>query len=306
MKAVEQAKAQKAVDKIQNNNFDENDIDGLFMRLRAYSHGHKALREFADLVAHNDQRDRGMTNTYLEGMYLNGKFLGEYRHQKRPLDITKPFPLYVKKLMKYQVDKAEEKFLREKFSVTPKQLKSQIDNLFAEDKKTDTAYPTKVKVDSGTVGALQHLFSFLKVEPVITQALLIDQLISVLRKNQIAFDEATIRQMAPRITLCALLLLHEVRFDFGGPETGYCLISFEKKTPPESIGPLKVLGHVVLDKEGKNFDLCFEVMSTTLKTDKWCDTSAIDLESFNNLGPGQPIRLVGNLCLGTDFKLIRM
>ena len=38
MKQEEKIKAQKIIDKIETGNFDENDIDSLFMKLRPYSY----------------------------------------------------------------------------------------------------------------------------------------------------------------------------------------------------------------------------------------------------------------------------
>lgn len=78
MKLIEKIKAQKIVDKIQSNQFDENDIDGLFMRLRLYSKEQYIFKEIADFVAHNDARDRGLANKSLETMYPRMKYFIEY------------------------------------------------------------------------------------------------------------------------------------------------------------------------------------------------------------------------------------
>ncbi|HDU8584939.1 TPA: hypothetical protein RG682_000381 [Vibrio alginolyticus] len=96
MKPIDKTKAQKLVTKLEAGDFDENDVDNLFMRLRAYSHGNKVFREVADFVAHNDERNRGITNESLEAFYLSFKFFEEYTSSKKPLDITSPFPLYIK------------------------------------------------------------------------------------------------------------------------------------------------------------------------------------------------------------------
>lgn len=138
MKAAEKAKAQKVIDKIQDGRFDENDIDNLFMRLRAYSGEHRVFREIADFVAHNDSRYKGMTNASLEAFYLSLQYFVDYPYQDKALDVSHPIPLYIKKLMKYQVDKCDPEQLRSEFKVTPERLKSRIDNYFRDDKKAKT------------------------------------------------------------------------------------------------------------------------------------------------------------------------
>ncbi|MDH5356168.1 MAG: hypothetical protein OEY09_17130 [Gammaproteobacteria bacterium] len=100
MKPIEKAKAQKLLVKLESGNFDENDIDNLFMRLRAYSHGNRIFREVADFVAHNDERNKGVATESLEAFYLSFKYFLEYISPKKSLDIGSSFPLYVKKLMR--------------------------------------------------------------------------------------------------------------------------------------------------------------------------------------------------------------
>lgn len=322
MKEIERSKAQKVVDKIQSGTFDENDVDNLFMRLRAYSCGQDVFREFADFVAHNDERDRGIINSSLDAFRLSIKYFIEYASPKKALDISRPFPLYVKRLMKYQVDKSSEAVLREKFSVTRARLKSRIDSLFAEDKKGNTAYLRKGKIGTATIEALQHVLGFIGSHPVITQEALLEQLVVVLRKNHLQFDEGAIAREAPKISLSALLLLHDARFEFHGQKPGYCRISCDNVAIPhntrfvdengrevdykDEFGVLQVLGYVVLDKDGKDLTICFPVMSTSLNVDDWCDQSLFRVGPPTDHANGhlfKVINLGSALCLGSDFKL---
>lgn len=45
MQANEKAKAQRTIEKIESSAFDDNDIDNLFMRLRAFSTGYNVFRK---------------------------------------------------------------------------------------------------------------------------------------------------------------------------------------------------------------------------------------------------------------------
>lgn len=92
MKTIEKSKLQKSIQKIESGSFDENDIDNIFMKLRAYSTKFSVFREIADFVAHNDQRDRGLVNQALEHMYLSMRFFLDYQGEnKKQLDISESF-----------------------------------------------------------------------------------------------------------------------------------------------------------------------------------------------------------------------
>jgi hypothetical protein len=187
MKGIEKNKAQKLIDKIQCGQFDENDIDNLLMRLRAYSSGFPIFREIADFVAHNDQRDRGVINQSLETMYLRMKFFLEYNSPKKSLDLSKPFPSWIKRLMKYQVDKCNEKDLIQKFNVRKERLKSRIDNGFKDNKSTNTTSLKDGKLSQDTVSAIQHVMSFISGNATFTQTEFIADFCKVIEENKGSF-----------------------------------------------------------------------------------------------------------------------
>ena len=93
----------------------------------------------ADFVAHNDSRDRGLANQALEAMYLSMRVFLEYNSPKKTLDLSQPFPLWVKRLMIFQVERCEEEVLKDRVNVTASRLKSRIDNSFKIDKKAKRA-----------------------------------------------------------------------------------------------------------------------------------------------------------------------
>lgn len=93
MKETEMSKVNKIIDKISSGIFDENDVDILLLKLRAYSDGFPLFKELSDFVAHNDLRDRGIINTSMEVMYLRMRWYVEHVAPRKDLDITSPFPL---------------------------------------------------------------------------------------------------------------------------------------------------------------------------------------------------------------------
>jgi hypothetical protein len=201
MKPAEKAKTQKLLTKIESESFDENDIDSLFMKLRAYSLGFPVFREIADFVAHNDQRDRGLANQSLETMYLRMKFFLEYNSPKKVLDLSEPFPLWIKRLMIFQVDKSDETVLRDKFNVSPEQLKTRIKKGFEENQQTKMTIHNG-KLSENTFNSIKYIMSFISGNATITQKQLINELIEVLNKNNITFDESSLRSLSDKITIC--------------------------------------------------------------------------------------------------------
>ncbi len=288
MKLIEKIKAQKIVDKIQSNQFDENDIDGLFMRLRSYSKEQYIFKEIADFVAHNDARDRGLANKSLETMYLRMKYFIEYNSPNKSLNISSEFPLWIKKLLLLQVDKFDESELREKFKVSKQRLKCRIDNGFKEDKRAQTAILKNGKLSTETLSAIGHVMSFLISKPAFTQEEIISELICVIQYNGIDIDIDLFLLQSDKIILCVLLLLHNAIFDFKGYKPGYTRIGCERETISlhtgfidnrnevvnnESFGKLCINGYVVVDRNGADITLVHPLMQTNLDASHWCHDS---------------------------------
>lgn len=214
MKTIEKSKLQKSIQKIESGSFDENDIDNIFMKLRAYSTKFSVFREIADFVAHNDQRDRGLVNQALEHMYLSMRFFLDYQGEnKKKLDISESFPSWIIKLMKYQVEKIDEAILKDKFNVGKSRLISRIDNSFKIDKQKGTATYKDGKLSQITFEAISHCMSFISGTAKFTQEDLVDELVEVLAANHISYDEKLIREQANKITICTLLLFQHSTFN---------------------------------------------------------------------------------------------
>lgn len=281
IKGNERAKAQRTVNDVSSGRFDERDIDHLFMSLRAHCSQHKIFREIADFVAHSEIRDKGITHQSLEAFYLIFKYFSEYVSLKRALYFGMPFPAYIIKLMKYQVDKCDEAKLRQEFNVTKSRLKSRIDNLFKIDNKARTACLYKQLTDSN-FRALQHLLSFIRSHPAYTQDEIISELIEVLSINRLDFNRSAVLSQGDRIMLCILSLIHESEHDFKGHKTGYCNISCETTAVPhgvtyidgkpikieQSYGNLQINGHVVVVNSAKEVTVAYPIITTNLDVDE--------------------------------------
>ena len=74
MKKTERIKIQTVINKILSGNFNEIDIDNLFIKLREYSFGFPLFKEVADFVVHNNERDKGLTTHTLTYLFLVSYF----------------------------------------------------------------------------------------------------------------------------------------------------------------------------------------------------------------------------------------
>jgi hypothetical protein len=319
IKGNEKAKTQRTVDDVSRGNFDERDIDHLFMSLRAHCGHHLIFREVSDFVAHTDIRDKGVTIQSLEAFYLSFKYFSEYVSPKKALDIGGPFPAYVIKLMKYQIDKCKEADLRQKFDVTRNRLKSRIDKLFRIDKKDNTACLSK-RLTEPNYNAIKHILGFIGSHPAYTEEEIISELIAVLNQNKLAFDEKDILSQGDRIMLCILSLIHNSEYDFKGHKKGYCNISCDKQEIPydvsyldekgdpvevkQSYGNLQINGYVVVVNKGKEVTVCYPVITTNLEVENWCSESLFSVEPSNGGIHFRKVNFEGPIGVSEDFQLV--
>lgn len=319
----EKLKVQKTINNIVNGDFDDRTVDSLFMGLRAHSAKHDIFREVADFVAHNDLRDKGLTNRSLEAFYLSFKYFTEYISPKISLDITKPFPIYIKKLMKYQIDKCEDNVLKDKFGVTKMRLKSRIDNLFKDNKREKTTTLKKGSISKPNYDVLKHILGFIGSKPAYTQVEIIAEILSVIRDNDLVVDELKLQDKADKIILCILALIHKSKYAINGHKHGYCEISCEKTSHPyqqryvdpegnevevdESHGKLNINGHVTVKSEKGDVTVCYPVLQTELETEDWCDNSLFVVEPLEFVGKKMMYRKVNFesfVGISDNFKLM--
>lgn len=317
----EKAKLQRTVRELASGDFDERDIDHILMSLRAHSGSCLVLKEISHFVAHNDIRDKGITTNSLEAIYLSFKFFSEFTTLKKPLNIEGPFPSYIVKLMKYQIDKCKESELRDKFNVTKNRLKSRIDNLFKVDKKNKTAN-LKKRISENNYQAIKHILGFIGCHPAYTQEEILTELIQVLRDNNLEFEERDILNQSERIILCIMSLMHNTEYDFNGHKNGHCNISCEKHSIPYemtfvdengdpveidiSFGKLQIHGTVPNINKGREVMMSFPVVTTDLDVEKWCDNTMFNIDHSEAGHKSKVIDFEGDVGVSQQFKLIKI
>ena len=277
MKAIEKVKAQRAVDKIQSGNFDEGDVEMLLMRLRAYSGECNIFRECADFVAHNDARNKGLTNVSLDAFYLSFRFFDEYTGSNKKLDMSKEFPLYVKKLLKYQVGKCTQDELKNELKMSSQKLLAVIDNIFREDKGKKTCILKEGRVSAAKMEAVSRLLSFIKVGPVFTPEQFMADLYGVLEKNDIQYSENQLEVNKAKILLSFSLLLHMTDFKLTDGGSATCFLGCENSWQPDEVSPgewrfgqLSVFGHCEIVRDDKPLTVAYNVFDTGLPASDYC------------------------------------
>ncbi len=318
-------KTQKIITRIESGKFDEMDVDSLFMLLRAFSNNHTIFREISDFVAHNDERKKGITIDSLEAFYLNLKYFIEYISERKELDISNPFPLYIKRLLEFQVDKCKSVDLKSKFDTTKLKLKSKIKSLFEEDKKESTAVLRNIKISKKNIKAIEFLLSFIASIPAFTHKDLLNEIVQVIKDNDLDFDENKFLLQEKRLTLCILMLLHDSKFDFSGHKLGSCKISCENTYIPHNMqlsnpdgsisqhigtfGNLQITGSIILDKNGKDLTVSYPLITTNLKVEEWCHENLFMIKPINEMHPNLLYKFVDFDCelnLEDDGKLSRL
>lgn len=122
MKFSEKTKTEDVIKRIQSGSFDALDVDSLFSKLREYAPRDSVFKEIAHYLAHNREREQGLTRQALYSFQLNLQFITEYLLPKKQLDIYN-LPLWIKELMIFQTYKADEKSFREKYNMSADRIR---------------------------------------------------------------------------------------------------------------------------------------------------------------------------------------
>ena len=267
-------------------------------------------------------RDRGIINTSLQAMYYNFKLLADYVMQKKLVDISKPFPIWIKHLVKYRVDQIDERKLKKGFNLSRKTLKSRIETGFKDDKATKTTVMKEGGISRETITAIDYLLSHMEIKYVFKQNEIIDEIIKVLKLNKIEFNEHNFRKQSDKITLCILLLLHNSVFEIQDYQNGICRISAEQSMIPfnydfrfpaeeqipsnKAFGNLNIHGYLIVKVDGSDMTFAYPIISTNLSVADWCDNVCTPNERQPHGAPTNYRKIFMNhheMSLSADFKL---
>ncbi len=314
MKHVERSKVEKILRKIEDGEFDENDVDGLFMKLRPYTKKLLLFQEIADFVAHNDLRDRGIANTAMETMFLRMKFFAVYQMPGiTQFDIAAPFPSWVKRLFFLLAKRAKLDDLRQ-FDVSPERLAARIENSFKVQGQVARLIPGKLSHQ--TLNAIVHTMSVISGTPIFDQKEVLDRMCLALDTNGFSYNREAIALRSNKITLCILLLMHMAEFSYKALKNGVCQIRSAEETVlvnqravdtngtevelNQSFGKLSLVATVHIHELEKPLSVSHTIMSTDLDAEDWCDEGLFVVEPIT---PEHSHVLWRRLVLGDELRI---
>lgn len=289
----------KNLEIILSGNFGEINVRSLFMELRPFTGENQTFLEFSHLVAH-PSRDKGVVKNWLSYFEVWSNFQHDYFWGDKQLDVLKPFPSYILKILnraiaatsdttfdEFLINKDKIKsYLKKKFLINNSMV-AEIDSKFVLRNQNNPAFHKNI---NGLVKVLDKYVNdqVLNGCPCFTQEQIIKSIIDVLKINGIVFKESYFRVQSNKIMLHILCMLHNSEYKLNDGTIFKCRISgIEYRIENEKL----ISKHLGLrtDSEVKNQkfqDITVPVMnvanvvSTDLPAFVWCNESL-----FENLGP---------------------
>ncbi|WP_428658517.1 hypothetical protein [Runella sp.] len=301
MKKIEEGeriKLQKVISKIELGDFDENDIDNLLMKLRAFAGDNSIFIEISHFVAHNDVRDRGLTHEALELSYFLFKYHFTYKKDNPKFSVNNPFPIYIVKLIEYQLKKVDNQYFKDTFKFSKEEFRKYIKVYIKNSINSDEYLIDLIALDStknkaGFINGILYLIKFLNYPPIYKQSEILDAITDTMRRNALVFSEAKFKSQSNKIMLSILYLLHNTKYDLKEIGYGSCKICFFKKNKIEELSKedsfrevfnntkgefseLILLNQVDGEFDGYPVTTTFYFLMTDLKATDWCTRNLIE------------------------------
>jgi hypothetical protein len=325
LKLKDLAKLDQIIKRIEDGQFDANDVDNLLIRLRPYAGEKSVFVEIANFVAHGDERSRGLAQQSVTGFVDSMRYFQEYVSAKLPLDLSAPFPAYIYRLFVSQVRLSDERRLKAEHKMSHSTLIKKIEANFSIDKKTGTCSLRNKKGGVDLLAALQFITSFIHARAAFHIRDFHAELKEVMRSQMIVFDETAWDAQADRISLAILCLVSNTEFLLAGEGQASCKLETENhfrlirgqrllptgiiSSEPTSFGRLMILGEAMVMCANKvSLRLSFPMIETDLDPHEHCDpTLFVQDRAPDDFGDCEIeiINFARDMSLSSDFKLVR-
>ncbi|MDP0500457.1 MAG: hypothetical protein Q7P63_10185 [Verrucomicrobiota bacterium JB022] len=320
MKAGEKVKTQKIIQKVEQGSFDENDVDNILMKLRDYAQRRRdsVFVEIADFVAHSKTRNRGISVDVMKTMYLNVKFLSEYKFKGRLLDMSSPFPRWIFDFMKLQLDRPFAIDLEGEFGVKLSKLRTDLCQAFTIN--GDDAKLKSGRIPSHVYPAVTRLLSFIDGRAAYSQDALKTEFMRILRECNMQLNGDLFEEQFDRITLCVLLLIHNANVEYGGYRHGICKMYAKPQSiwgyvdPRGSVvyegdfGCLGISAETAVNFGGQDRVFIHGLMESNLDPKDYCDPSLFLQEVYKSedhqVKLNLKLDLSHELMINADFRLV--
>lgn len=319
------AKLSQIIQRIEAGYFDENDVDNLLMKLRAYAGDKTIFLELAHYVAHSNARDRGLAQQSITAFVDSIQYFQEYVSENRPLDLSAPFPAYIYRLFLSQARLSDERRLKAEHKMSHASLIRKIEANFSIDKKTSTCSLRNNKGGVELLAALQFITGFIHSRAAFHVRDFHMELKDVMRVQKVPFDEVAWDAQTDRISLAILCLVSNTEFLLanGGQanckletESHFRLLRGQRRLPtgsmtsePTCFGRLMILGEATVNSANKApVRISFPLIDTDLDPHEHCDHKLfVRDQAPEDFGDCQVeiINLARDMSMSHDFKLVR-
>jgi len=231
-RAIE-VKAKKIIQRIEEGQFTENDIELLLIRLREFSGPKSIFREISHFIAHQ-KRDSGLTFTSLYKVYCRMRAYGEFQYHKKQLDLTAPIDKWFYDFVLFQLDEIESHVLKKKYGFSRKQAKKEFKGFFTENK---AIYTCITKPTQNLINIVNEASSFIKMTPLFSCGDIVSSFSDTFKDLGLLQDSCNFEAQSERLILCLLVLMHKREFHIGKDIFGKTELDF----PAEGTGKIKAL-----------------------------------------------------------------
>ena len=229
-KAIE-VKAKEAVQRIEQGNFSEDDIELLLIRLREYSDTKSIFKELAHFIAHH-KRDSGLTFLSLYKVYCRMRAYGEFQYHKKQIDLSKPIEKWFYDFILFQLDELESYILKKKYGFSRKQAKQKFKSFFCEEKDV---YRCNKTPDEELANIINEASGFIKIKPLFSSEEIVVSFLKTFKDLGLVTDPNDFKMQSDKLILGVLVLMHKREFHIGNDVFGTTAVDF----PTDGFGRLK-------------------------------------------------------------------
>lgn len=321
----DRAKLGQIVERIQAGSFDENDVDNLLVKLRPYAGKHAVFLEVAHFVAHPDARDRGLAQQSITAFVDSIQYFQEYVAEKRPLNLSEPFPAYIHRLLVSQVRLSDERRLKAEYKMGHRTLIKKIEANFSIDKKAGTCSLRSEKGGTELLAVLQFVMSFIHSRAAFHIRDFHQELQAVMREQGVTFDDVAWSRQTDRVSLAVLCLISNTAFVLANGGSARCkvetenhfrILSGQRRLPtgisssePTTFGRLMIMAEATVNSRLKGpLRIGFPLIETDLDPHEHCDTTLFAQDQAPEDWGSCEVEVINfakDMSLSGDFKLVR-
>lgn len=247
------------------------DLTTVFSHLRARSAAYQTVVEIGDLLAHPDQRTRGIVtervDTYFECLRFH-----YYLKRRGRLELNNAPPEFPR-ATKTALAHLDEKRLRRDVGMSRSQASRALKSALAKfERNADGTYSLQSDLDTRELDVIRFVSGAAVAVPAFDDARLMRETWLALRQNHLILDSerAAFAKLKPAIVLLAVARMHgtEIVFESGGSASLYAWCS---QDADRDLQVFALLDHPSPPQPGQQIGLGVPMFLTTLKARDWCD-----------------------------------